>query len=151
MSALLALATSAGAASAEVDPYLWLEAVTGADVDPWVTRQRQQAEAALQALPVYPQLQREIQEVLDSPARIPALQQMGDGKLYSFWRDAAHPRGIWRRTSLASLQRAQPEWETVLDLDQLARQEGESWVWQGVSCLAPKDRRCLVSLSRGGT
>ncbi|MBH9579581.1 prolyl oligopeptidase family serine peptidase [Inhella proteolytica] len=154
MSALLALAASAGAAPADSnapDPYLWLEAVTGADVDPWVARQRQQAEGALQALPVYPQLQREIQEVLDSPSRIPAVQQLGDGQLYNFWRDAAHPRGVWRRTSLANFQRTQPEWETVLDLDQLAQQEGESWVWQGVSCLAPKDRRCLVSLSRGGT
>jgi len=158
MSAVLALvASAAGAAGAapaqpaETDPYLWMEAVTGADVDPWVAQQRERAESLLQQLPVHAQLQRDIREVLDSPARIPAVQQLGDGKLYSFWRDAAHPRGLWRRTSLTSFQSADPQWETVLDLDQLARADGESWVWQGVSCLAPKSQRCLISLSRGGT
>ena len=29
--------------------------------------------------------------------------------------------------------------------------EGESWVWHGANCLAPEYRRCLVSLSPGGT
>ena len=43
-----------------------------------------------------------------------------------------------------------PEWETVLDLDALARAEQENWVWAGATFLAPHGTRCLVSLSRGG-
>jgi prolyl oligopeptidase len=38
----------------------------------------------------------------------------------------------------------------LLDLDTLAREEGEDWVWKGADCLPPDHRRCLVSLSRGG-
>jgi prolyl oligopeptidase len=41
-------------------------------------------------------------------------------------------------------------WEIVLDLDALARDEGENWVWKGAQCLPPAYERCLVTLSRGG-
>jgi prolyl oligopeptidase len=69
---------------------------------------------------------------------------------YNFWRDQAHVRGVWRRTSLAEYRKAEPHWETVLDLDHLAEQEQENWVWGGASALRPDYDRCLVSLSRGG-
>jgi prolyl oligopeptidase len=38
----------------------------------------------------------------------------------------------------------------VIDIDALGRAEGENWVWHGATVLRPDDRRCLVSLSRGG-
>jgi len=79
---------------------------------------------------------------------------MGD-QLYNFWRDASHPRGLWRRTSLAEYRRPQPDWETVIDLDRVAADDKENWVWHGATCLRPERsgapyRRCLIALSRGG-
>ena len=59
-------------------------------------------------------------------------------------------KGIVRRTSLASYRTADPQWETVLDIDALAKAEGKSWVYGGMQCLPPDERRCLVSLSPGG-
>ena len=38
----------------------------------------------------------------------------------------------------------------LLDLDALARAEGENWVWQGRQLLRPGYGRALVELSRGG-
>ena len=38
----------------------------------------------------------------------------------------------------------------VLDIDRLASEEGEKWVFTGAGCLYPEYRRCLVSLSRAG-
>ena len=38
----------------------------------------------------------------------------------------------------------------MLDLDDLAVQEHENWVWHGAEALRPEYRRALVSLSRGG-
>jgi len=35
-------------------------------------------------------------------------------------------------------------------VDALARAEGKTWVYQGMQCLPPEERRCLVSLSDGG-
>lgn len=42
------------------------------------------------------------------------------------------------------------EWETVLDLDALAKKENENWVWKGFSLLEPDKDRVLLRLSRGG-
>jgi len=58
--------------------------------------------------------------VLNSTERIAYVSKHGD-YYYNFWRDARHVRGIWRRTTLAGYQQAQPPWETIIDLDQLAR------------------------------
>ena len=38
----------------------------------------------------------------------------------------------------------------MLDLDELARQEHENWVWHGAQALRPEYQLALVSLSRGG-
>src|SRR5690606_40427485 len=45
----------------------------------------------------------------------------------NLWKDAAHPRGLWRRTTLAEFRKAEPQWEELLDLDRLAADEGEDW------------------------
>ncbi|MBY0444149.1 MAG: prolyl oligopeptidase family serine peptidase [Burkholderiales bacterium] len=72
------------------------------------------------------------------------------GYFYNFWRDGDHQRGIWRRTTLASYKTANPNWETVLDLDALAKAESANWVYKGADCRYPQYDRCLISLSRGG-
>ena len=70
--------------------------------------------------------------------------------VYNFWQDSDHVRGIWRRTTTASYESGQPEWETVIDLDALAAAEKANWVWHGATCARPAERRCLISLSDGG-
>jgi prolyl oligopeptidase len=75
--------------------------------------------------------------------------------VYNFWTDDAHPRGLWRRTTLADYRHPQPAWETVIDVDALGRAEGTSWVWGGAQPVPSRTEagvdRCLVSLSRGGS
>jgi prolyl oligopeptidase len=70
--------------------------------------------------------------------------------LYNFWQDEANRRGLWRRTTLDEYRKPDTRWEVVLDLDRLAADEKENWVWKGADCLAPKYERCMLSLSRGG-
>src|SRR5690606_5869745 len=72
------------------------------------------------------------------------------GYVYNFWQDDEHERGLWRRTTLAQYRKAQPVWETLLDIDELANSEGANWVYKGVACLPPENTRCLVQLSDGG-
>ena len=38
----------------------------------------------------------------------------------------------------------------ILDLDKLAKDESENWVWSGASIIRPKHDRALINLSRGG-
>jgi prolyl oligopeptidase len=137
------------AAAADADPYLWLEEVTGAKPLEWVRERNAEAVAALGADDGFRDLQRRLLSILDSTEKIPHVSRIG-GRLFNFWRDAAHPRGLWRRTTLEEYRKDEPAWETVLDLDALAAAEGENWVWHGATVLEPEGRLCLVALSRGG-
>ncbi len=131
------------------DPYLWLEDVQGERALDWVRARNAHARAALEKHPRFEAMRSRILEVLDSRDKIPYVARRGDA-LYNFWQDAAHPRGLWRRTTLAEYRKAEPAWETVLDLDALAAAEGENWVWKGATWFGPQYRRCVLSLSRGG-
>ena len=142
-------ATSAATPDTTTDPYLWLEDVQGERALAWVRARNAQSRAALEAQPRFAEMRAAFRAVLDSRDKIPYVSRRGDA-LYNHWRDAEHPRGLWRRTTLAEYRKPQPAWETVLDLDALAKAEGENWVWGGATCLAPDYSRCLLRLSRGG-
>ncbi|HET9118630.1 MAG TPA: S9 family peptidase, partial [Pseudonocardiaceae bacterium] len=131
------------------DPYRWLEEVTDERALSWVRERNADAVAELTSGPRFEALRTEIREVLDSTDRIPYITRRGEYR-YNFWRDREHPRGLWRRTTLAEYAKEQPDWETLLDIDALAHEEDENWVYQGAQCLRPDYRRALISLSRGG-
>ncbi|WP_269792245.1 prolyl oligopeptidase family serine peptidase [Stenotrophomonas sp. Iso1] len=143
------LAGAAMAADQPQDQYAWLEDVTGDKPLTWVKEQNAQSEGRLAQSPQFKQMEAGIREVLDSDAKIPGVEKIGD-YYYNFWKDKQHERGIWRRTTLVEYRKAEPLWETVLDLDALNKAEGENWVWHGANCLRPEYTRCLIALSRGG-
>lgn len=89
-----------------------------------------------------------LREALDTDARIPLPRRRGE-LLFNFWRDAEHPRGVWRTTTLDSFL-GQTQWRTLIDVDKLAAAEGENWVWKGAHVRSPEYDRALVKLSRGG-
>ena len=132
------------------DPYVGLEDVMGEAALNWVRQRNAQSEATLQADPRFEPLRLELREVLDARDRIPTVSRRGDW-LYNFWQDARNPRGLWRRTTMAEYRKAEPQWEVLLDLDALGKAEGQSWVWQGSSCLSASSTRCLLALSPGGS
>ncbi|NGZ85839.1 prolyl oligopeptidase family serine peptidase [Duganella aceris] len=145
----LLLGLSLYAHAQDSDPYLWLEDVKGDRQMEWVDRQNAVTLKELHARPEFPVIETNVRAMFNTMARVPEVVAQG-GFLYNFWTDAQHQRGIWRRTTMAQYQRPEPEWETVLDLDQLSADENEQWVWHGAQCLYPKEQRCLLSLSRGG-
>ena len=131
------------------DPFLWLEEVEGKRALDWVAQRNGESLAELQADPRYERFLAQAEALLNAKDRIPYGSIRGR-HIYNFWRDAEHVRGIVRRTSLESYRTAEPEWETVLDVDALAKAEDENWVYKGIAWLAPGYERCLVKLSRGG-
>src|SRR5687767_10617573 len=143
------LASSAGASAMTTDPNLWLEDVEGKTALDWVRAQNADALKALAEAPGFTQLRDDLRAILDSEARIPAVEKLG-AHYYNFWKDKAHPAGLWRRTTLEEYRKPKPAWETVIDLDAINAAEKANFVWHGASCLPPAYRRCLVSLSRGG-
>jgi prolyl oligopeptidase len=134
----------------EADRYQWLEDVTGTAALDWVRERNAEALATLSDSARFEDLRTELRQVLDADDRIPYPRRRG-AYLYNFWQDAAHPRGLWRRTTLAEYRRAQPDWDVLLDIDALGEQEGENWVFHGATMLRPGGyQRALVQLSRGG-
>ncbi len=136
-------------AGAPADPYQWLEAIDDPHALAWVEKQNDATARRLAADPEYAGLYRDARAILDSSERLPAIEVHG-GYFYNLWRDGEHPRGLYRRTTLEEFRAANPRWETVLDVDELARREGRPWVFAGAIWHAPAARRCLIQLSPGG-
>lgn len=151
----------------EDDPYLYLEERDSPKARKFALTANQMCLSALgdpstSSSSTYPK----ILNFLEADERIPLVVKMGTNEsgedlLYNFWKDASHPRGIWRTTTLSSYEDQNTEWNTILDLDRLAEQEKIPWVWRG-SRVLPKSRdpwsenggrvtRALISLSRDGS
>ncbi|MFZ6646613.1 prolyl oligopeptidase family serine peptidase [Undibacterium sp. TJN25] len=144
------LAGAYGFAMAQsLDSHQWLEDIGGQKQLEWVKGRNQITRAKVESDAGFLPLRENLQTILDSKDRIPTVEKMGD-YYYNFWRDAEHPRGVWRKTTLDEYRKAQPAWETVLDLDALAKTENENWVYKGSDCRFPAYDRCLLELSRGG-
>ncbi len=131
------------------DPYLWLEDVTGDKQLDWVRAHNERTVDVYTRSGGFSALESGIREVLDTDARIPYARRRGE-YLYNYWRDADHVRGLWRRTTMDQYVRDTPEWDVLVDLDAVAEEEGENWVWSGAQVLRPDQTRALISLSRGG-
>lgn len=144
--------TADGAAD-DNDPYLWLEEVTAEEALDWVRARNEPTIAQFcrgEFEADFERMRAEALEVLDTDARIPYVRRRGE-YLYNFWRDAANPRGLWRRTTLDSYRSDSPEWDVLIDVDELGRADDEKWVWAGASVIEPEFTRALVNLSRGGS
>jgi prolyl oligopeptidase len=130
------------------DPYLWLEEIEGARALAFVDAQNATtlsrfSDARLAA-------DRDaLAAIYDRPDNIPMVARRGS-YLYNFWKDANNPRGLWRRTTLESFRSQRPQWEIVLDLDELAAREAEDWIWSGSSTLPRIHDRAILRLARGG-
>lgn len=131
------------------DDHLALEEVDGAEAKAFVAASNAKALAALTGDARYETFRQQAEAILTATDRIAMPSFLGEG-LGNFWQDAANPKGVWRRTTLDSYRTAQPQWETLIDVDALAKAEGRDWVFKGANCLAPDETRCLVNLSDGG-
>jgi prolyl oligopeptidase len=139
----------AAASSDATDKYLWLEDVSSSRSMDWVKAEDERSLKVLEADPNYAAYHAEALKLAEAPDRLPFPEQRG-GEIYNFWRDADHTDGLFRKTSLADYLAAKPGWQTVIDYDALGKQDKAKWVSEGVNCLYPGDRHCLVSLSAGG-
>ncbi|HYD35988.1 MAG TPA: S9 family peptidase, partial [Allosphingosinicella sp.] len=149
--ASLLLAAGAAAQSEAEDPYLWLEEIEGKRALDQVKEWNAATEALLTADPKYESYRSRALAILDDKEQIANPDRILGDKVVNLWRDASNPRGLWRISPLVAYRSGKPQWRTLIDVDALGKKEGKSWVWHGADCLAPDYRRCLVSLSPGGT
>lgn len=137
-------------AAPDDDPYLWLEEIEGERALDFV---EQQNRLTLQKFggAGFITDRDTLAAIYDRPDNIPYVTRRG-GFLYNIWKDAKNPRGLWRRTILEEFRRPNPEWETLLDVDRLALEEGQDWILSWVQTLpGGADPRGILALSRGGS
>ena len=102
--------------SVESDPHQWLEEVTGQAALEWVRGHNAETVRRYAEGDRFERLRDELRDVLDADTRIPYVRRRGE-YLYNFWRDADHPRGLWRRTTLDSYRTSEPEWDVLIDVE----------------------------------
>jgi prolyl oligopeptidase len=130
------------------DPYLWLEEVDGERALGWVEAQNATTVARFGDAR-FAADRDTLAAIFDRPDNIPIIARRG-ASVFNFWKDAEHPRGLWRKTTLDSYRSEQPEWDILLDLDALAAKEGEDWTWSGAASIPGTHDRAILKLSRGG-
>ncbi|MCD5344597.1 prolyl oligopeptidase family serine peptidase [Arthrobacter sp. AK04] len=144
--------TAADSAPEPVDENVWLEEIYGEEQLAWVKEQNSRTEDLLEDTD-YAELEGSILEVLDSTDRIAMVGKRGDW-YYNFWKDQHNPKGLWRRTTWESYCTDSPEWDVLLDVDELAAAEGREWVFHGATFLRPGAgepyRLALLALSPDG-
>ena len=133
------------------DEFEWLEEVEGNAALEWV-----RSHNVVSQSDDFLQVKQRLCEILDSNEKIPYVEKGPDNLFYNLWKDKTNKLGLWRRTTREEYKKKEhTQWETVLDVDELSRAEGKTWVWHGakfLSSIHQKDgsHRCLISLSRGG-
>ncbi|TPM11188.1 S9 family peptidase [Mesorhizobium sp. B2-3-11] len=131
------------------DPFLWLEDRTSKQSLDWVHSQNEVTVAELQGDPSYQVSFQTALDLMTAEDNI-AVGTAIAGHVYNFWQDKNNALGLWRRTTIASYKTDKPDWETIIDFDQLATKEGIKWVFGGAVRLYPDFNRCLVSMSPDG-
>jgi prolyl oligopeptidase len=143
------IAPFSGLAQNDPDPNQWLEDVSGDRALAWVREQNAVTQRELEASADFEPVRTRLLSIYNSEDKIPYVKKAG-AYYYNFWKDAQHVRGLWRRTSPDEYRKKDPSWEVVLDIDKLAADEKENWIWKGSQMRYPDYTRCLVHLSRGG-
>lgn len=136
------------AAFAEI-PFDWLETLNSPKVDAWVEARNQETFERFLHTDIFKEAEAATLAILDSDERL-VLPSLRGEHAYHFHRNEAHPRGIWRRSAAQAFFDNEPEWETLLDLDALATEEEENWVWSGAFFEPRGEERAIIRLSRGG-
>lgn len=135
----------------EYDPYLDYEVLESPENMKWILEQNKRTIDELQSDPRYKEYYEYILNELNSKDRliVPTFFRDTD-TILNFWRDARHPQGIVRESTIDKFFAQKPDWRTVIDFDALSAEEGKTLVYGGATRLFGNFRHGVISLSDGG-
>jgi len=144
------LAVAAAAAPPKADPNLYLEQVDGARAIAQVKAWNADTLARLEKLPGFADYRSRALALLSTNQKIAEPDRILGDRVFNYWQDDQHPRGIWRVSPLAAFAAGKPQWRTLLDIDAMSKADDKKWTFKGFTCLSPAYVDCLVNLSNGG-
>lgn len=128
----------------------WLNEVKGEKSLAWVNSQNM---ATKQSLNIggdsYKEKYKKALAVYSDNSKIPYPGLRGE-YIYNFWQDKKNVKGVWRRTKKTSYMSGSPRWETLLDIDKLAKKEAVDWAYKGLQCSTDDFDKCMIFLSPDG-
>ncbi len=129
------------------DPYLWLEDIHGAKAARLGEGAERKTLASAQGRSAtIRRITTPSSKVLDANDRIP-IGKLDHGDVFNFWQDAAHLRGIWRRTTIAAYANANSAMGNAARCRQArGRREGRTGCGKGADC-SPDLQALPVQLS----
>lgn len=131
------------------DPYNFLE-LESELVRKWVAQENKLTLDKFTLSPKFEEIQQDLLKVVFNENKIPSISKMGQ-YVYNLWQDENNTLGVWRRTTLEKYSNNAIEWETVIDFDQLSKEENIIWFYGGNECLEPEYERCLIYLAKDGS
>ena len=111
------------------DPNEWLEDIEGQAQLDWARHQNKATVDEFASTPHFEQLRSATLAILDNDDKLPGITRRGEF-LYNFWRDADHPRGLWRRTTLSPTAPRSPS-GTCSSTSTPSPPRTTKWVWAG--------------------
>jgi len=141
--------TSLDTLGQHTDKYQWLEEIDSEQSLKFVTNLSEASFEILSSEKDYQSIYDKSLEIYNSSEKI-AYPSIRGNYVYNFWRDKDHVRGIWRRSLLDSYRSGKPDWETLINIDELSKKDDIKWVYKGSRGLYPDYNRFLIRLSNGG-
>lgn len=131
------------------DNYQWLENVDGKEAMDWVKTTNEESKVHFFKNSDRQKFEDEAFKVLDNDDRIPSISFHGK-HVYNLLTNNNNPRGILRRTTFENYKTQNPDWEIIIDIDELNKNENKSWVFHGCDFLSNESSICLMRLSDAG-
>ena len=128
------------------DPYQWLEEILGDKPLAWIKERNAESVGELARTEPFHALDHRILGILDLDVAASRPSRKSARITTTFSANARNPRGLWRRTTLDEYRKDKPNWEIVLDLDELGKEEKVNWVWHGAQALKPENKLALISI-----
>ena len=133
-----------------LDKHLWLEEILSEESLTWAKKHNKETINFFESDDWFKKDIKDIQTILESKEKIPFVYFIEDEFVYNFWTDDKNTQGLLRRTTIENYKNVEPNWEIILDVDELSKREGQKWVFHGID-ISPNKLRALVYLSPGGT
>ena len=131
------------------DKYIWLEEVLSQNALDFVKKFNEESVSKLKSHQKFNQIEEAALKFFGTKDKIPYIN-LDDNLVYNHWTDDSNPQGLLRRTTIKDFLNVKPNWEIILDLDNLSKAENIKWVFKGYD-ISPKKEKMLLYLSPGGS
>ncbi len=136
-------------AGGALDPFDWLEQLDGQRSLQWIQDQNARTIDEF-STSTYRDYESVLLSVYAHNEKTVSVDRYGE-YVYAVHRSSDHLKGCWQRTTWQRYRDGKPEWEKLLDIDDLSRAEGRNWVWQTAVMSTVVPGRAMIGLSDGGS